>query len=326
MYQTNVENENSGIQILGRLSMMGFFSTLLCFSLFMTVFTPYPLGLASVLYGRVKGAIATLIGIVTCFVSLKLWGQDFTVFFFYLVSVGISFGISEIIHRDINPMKGIVALGAVITFVVSGFIYLGTVNSSTTIKEELVIEFEKIQPIFEAQKKRMEAAGESQPYEVEALLTQPKLLADYAIENGPSVFLMALFVTLWVNLFLLLKSNRMVKKMSSKKYSEEYLLNFKMPDNAIWFVILFLALSIWGDQVTPWISIVALTCLKTLGVFYFFQGFGIYLAFLDLLKLTGFFRSLMVVTTVFIAGQVLAIIGLADMFVDFKKLMKRKED
>lgn len=326
MHHLNAEEENSGIQVLGRLVMMGVLSTLLCFSLFMTIFTPYPVGLSSVLYGRVRGMITALVGVVTCFIALQAFGQDFSVFFFFIVSMLIALGLGEIVHREINPIKGILAMGSIITFVVSGVIYLGTISTEKTIKEQLIVEFEKVQPLFEQQKKQIEASGESQPFEIEALFGQPSLLADKVIENAPSYFLMSLFITLWINLFLLLKSDRLVKRMNNSKYGEQYLLNFKMPEQTVWIVIVLLALSMWGDQVGPWVSVVSLTCLKTLGVFYFFQGFGIYLAFLDFLKITGFIRSFLVVLTVFTAGQILAVVGLADMFINFKKLMVRKED
>lgn len=326
MYQLNAEHENSNFQVLGRLVMMGIFSALLCFSIFMTVFTPYPLGLSSVLYGRAKGAVVAFIGLITCYFSLKVWGQDLTVFFFFILSIAISFALSEVVRREINPIKGIVGVGVIITSLVSGFIFIGTLSTEETIKERLTVEFKKIQPLLEEQRKKVEAAGDSQPFELEALLAQPNLMAQTVIENAPSIFLVGLFIMLWANLFLLLKSNRLVKRMNDAKYSENFLLDFKMPDQTIWFVIVSLALTIWGEEIGPWFSIIGMTSLKTLGVFYFFQGFGIYLAFLDFLKLTGFFRSLMVVITVLTAGQVLAVVGLADMFVNFKKLMKRKED
>ncbi|MAX67562.1 MAG: hypothetical protein CME66_11555, partial [Halobacteriovoraceae bacterium] len=56
------------------------------------------------------------------------------------------------------------------------------------------------------------------------------------------------------------------------------------------------------------------------------QGFGIYLAFLDYLRLTGIIRSIMVVITVLSAPQILAVLGVADVFVNFKKLMTKRKD
>ena len=70
---------------------------------------------------------------------------------------------------------------------------------------------------------------------------------------------------------------------------------------------------------------IGLTGLSTLGVFYFFQGFGIYLAFLDSFKVTGFVRTLLVVATVMMANKMIAIIGLLDMFLDFKKMINKND-
>ncbi len=60
-------------------------------------------------------------------------------------------------------------------------------------------------------------------------------------------------------------------------------------------------------------------------MFYFFQGFGLYISFLNFMGLGGFLRAVLVIATVITANEVLAIFGLFDMFVNFRKYMKRKD-
>jgi hypothetical protein len=305
--------------------MMGVFSILLCVSLLMSVFTPYPRGLSSVLYGRTKGAIVSFIALIGCFILVEFVFNDIILLVFFITSIAIAFSLAEVVIREINPIRGILAIGLVLTAMASSVLFLSTVQSDKPLKDLLVIEIEKMKPILAEQKKKVQASGSSDAFEVEALLSQPKLLADEVIQQAPSYFFVGIFVMLWANLFLLLKSNRLINKMNDCKYSELYLLNFKVPDQAIWVVIGSLALVLLGDSLGPWYAVIGMTLLKTLGVFYFFQGFGIYLAFLDFVKLTGFFRTLLIVITVLTAGQILAVVGLADMFVNFKKLMKKKD-
>lgn len=322
MYQTEL-NAKDSIN-WGRLIMMGVLPVLLCLSIFLSVFTPFPSGLSYVMYGRAKGLIASAITLVVCFLFVKFAIVDVFIFIFIIISLVIAISLAEIVIREFEPMLGIIIIGVALSLTVAGLFAVSVSQSEKTLKEQIVVEFKKIQPLLEEQKKKIQDSDVNNAFEVQALLSQPELLADKVIKEAPSYFFVGLFVVLWANLFLLLKSNRLVDKVKGK-YTEMYLLNFKMPDQAIWFVIVALALVLWGDSLGEWYSTIGMTFLKTIGVFYFFQGFGIYLGFLDFIKLTGFFRSLLVVFTVFSAGQILAVVGLADMFIDFKKLMTKKD-
>ncbi len=324
MDQVNLPDNEE--QSLGKLLVVGLFPVLLVYiHVVMSMFAPFPIALSSVVYGRLRGAMSALIGVLACIILVQFFAQDGVILFIMVSCSFVAFCLAEVVIRQINPLKGIMAIGLIITMIVSAGIVLTVTQTNKSPQELLVIEFEKIQPLIDEQRKKIKEAGGENSFELDTLITQPKLLAEEVLKVGPGYFLMSVLLTLWINLFLLLKSNRLVNKFKNIKYSESYLLNFKVPDEGIWFVIASLALTLWGDKLGAWYAVIGLTGLKTIGVFYFFQGFGIYLAFLDYVNLTGFFRSLLVVLTVFTAGTLLAIVGLADMFIDFKKLMQKKD-
>ena len=101
-------------------------------------------------------------------------------------------------------------------------------------------------------------------------------------------------------------------------------MQFKMSDFFIWPVILAFLLAFSGtyyDLGSEWYEIIGMTALKVFGVFYFFQGFGIYSSFLDAFNVRGFLRSLLMVFTIIAAYWMLALIGMFDTFVNFRKLI-----
>jgi hypothetical protein len=82
---------------------------------------------------------------------------------------------------------------------------------------------------------------------------------------------------LWFNMFLVLKSRRLLLSGNDYPHSEKELLNFKVPFG---FVLLFaagLVLAVWGSELGS-VNYEALgtTIIKCLGIFYFFQGFGVF--------------------------------------------------
>lgn len=95
----------------GRLLLLGVSSVILCVSFIMSVFAPFPLALAVVLYGRVKGYLTGLAGLVLSFAFAITLYQDFTLFGFYACVLIFGIGIGEIVLRGISPIKGIVSFG-----------------------------------------------------------------------------------------------------------------------------------------------------------------------------------------------------------------------
>jgi hypothetical protein len=310
---------------MSRVIMLGAFSVFLCISLFMSIFAPYPLGLSSIMYGKIKGAVTMSFATLLSLVLAKFLFNDPTILVFLCVSIPVAIGLTEVLNREINPVKGILVVGGGIAMIIVLIISFITSSSNKSLPLLVEEQFQAMEPVFEEYRKQAKISSAENSFEFEALFSQPKVLADMALKSAPAYFMSSIFIMLWVNLFLLLKTRRLSKVDNEYKYNELYLLNFKMPDQCIWLVIVFLGLAGLGEHLGEWYPAIGMTGLTTIGVFYFFQGFGIYLAFLDQMKLRGFLRSILVVLTVLTAYQIIAVIGLADMFVDFKKLMKKNE-
>ena len=227
------------------------------------------------------------------------------------------------------PVKGIVATGAMIlVFLAAVFLYVD-MNIENGVKQLII---DEVIPQFQSEEKlkELKTSGRADTLQFEALLRKPELMAEEILRTIPSLVSVAVFVTLWVNMFFALRLRRVIVPLSARKrYTEKVLTNFKMPDQFVWLVIATLAVYLGAEYgivefLDEGVKAIAQTAMFVLGVFYFFHGFGIYLYFLDAMKIYGFFRSFLVVTTVFMLSWGVAIIGVADTFIDFKNLLNKK--
>lgn len=326
----NEQDVKQNIQFnLSRLLLLGVISLVLCMSFIMSIFAPFPIAFASVVYGRRKGyGLALATWLVSFILSISTFG-DLTVFLAYTASIVVAFAVTEVVLRGINPVKGLLKIGGGINLFGIFVILMMSVGMNFNFKTELVKWIKQNKAVFDLQKEKLQKADSNmkESFEAIALLSQPELLADEVIEEAPGNFFVGVFLVVWANLFLLLRSNRMFRANDDNppEFTEVNLLNIKVPDSVIWFVIVGLLMALWGEDLGSSVPVIGMYILKVLGVFYFFQGFGVYLAFLDFAKIRGFFRTILVMLTVVTGSQLLAAVGLFDMFVNFKRFIKKNE-
>jgi len=150
-------------------------------------------------------------------------------------------------------------------------------------------------------------------------------IATELIKTAPGYLIMGTFFVLWVNAYLVLKGRRLLQPANAYEHDERTLLNFKVPFVFAYGVAAALALSVWGTEVNPmWGTAAGMLLLQTLGVFYFFQGFGVTLNFLNHYNVVGFFRTLSVMALVFFLPWGVAVLGLFDTWFDFNNKIKKK--
>jgi MFS family permease len=314
----------------GRLLLLGASSVILCISFIMSIFSPFPLALAVIMYGRAKGYMVGLAGlVVTFFLALTQFG-DMTLFGFYGCVFIIGIGIAEIVLRGFSPVKGLVTFGLGFILLVSG-IFGFTMNSlKTTPKEFIIQQLANSADKIAEQKKAIESSeGGKDTLEVLQILDKPDLMAKEMINSFPSYFFMGVFIMLWFNMFLVLKSRRLLFSGNDYQYSEKNLLNFKVPFGFVFVLVIGLTLAVWGEQLGTMFpfEIIGLTIIKCLGIFYFFQGFGVYSDLLNFVGISGFFRTLLVMITIFMGSYLIAVAGLFDNWFEFRKyFVKRKKE
>ena len=298
-------------------------SLLLCLSVVMSIVASFPVALATVLYGRTKGYTTVALTWAASLIISAFILRDPFLAVSYTGSVLVAAVCAEIVLRNANPMKGILVSGIFLIGMVFASVFAVFETADMNVKEFLVQEIESKKGEIQARLEEQTGEGNADAFQVMALLEQPERLAEQAMKEAPAYLMMGVFLTLWANVFLLLKSKRAMLGARGG-YTDSFLVRYKNPDHLIWAVIAALALTVFGDQVHPDAGVVGMGALQVLGVFYFFQGFGLYISFLDYMRLKGILRTVLVVATVMTAAKVLALAGLFDMFFNFRRFMKSK--
>jgi len=305
---------------VGRLLLLGVSSVILCVSFVMSVFAPFPLALAFILYGRKKGFLIGVLGLVLSFLFATMIHRDLTLFGFYIGVFIFGAGISEIVSRGISPVKGLVTFGIGFILLITGGFLSMVKSENVTVEQFILKQIEMSSDKLAEQKKLIEQSNQENAIEVLQLLDRPDLIAKEMLEALPGYFFIGVFIMLWFNMFLVLKSRRLLFAGNDYPFSEKNLLNFKVPFGFVILLVVGLILAIWGNEIgMQYSEVVGYTIIKCLGIFYFFQGFGVFSDLLNFLGIGGLFRALIVMIVIFIANYLIAAAGLFDNWFDFRK-------
>jgi len=305
---------------LSRLLLLGASSVVLCLSYLMALFTPFPLAMATVMYGRVKGYALGLAGFSVCLLLGAFFFKDYTLAASYLILLTISTIVSESSLRSWRPVRTVVVTGVVFLGLVlaigAGYLQDQNLTLHSAVTKEVTLVLERL---TEARTQGMLSQDLS-----DLGLNRPAgEIAQEMIETLPGYLFAGTFFILWVNMYLVLKGRRLLQPEQDHSYDERTLLDFKVPFAGAYLVAASLALAVWGDKI-PWGTVAGLTVLRAVGVFYFFQGFGVSLSFLNHFNVVGFFRTLAIMVVVFFAPWLLAVVGLFDTFFDFNHKFKKQ--
>ncbi len=312
---------------LSRYFFLGMASIVLCVSMFMSVFTPVPLVFAIIMYGRAKGILLGLLGLGASVLLSKFIFPKELLIGLYAAGFVMALAIAEIWLRKIAPFKGILRFGMAMILLIGLGITFTTKTLNLPLRTYIVEEVKKISAQVQVDKEKILAEGGEDSRQMVDLLSNPEKMTDEFIASFPSAVFMVIFFGLWINLLIIIRSQALLFTDKPYPYSERDYLTFNVPDYVVWLVIPAFVLSIWGKELFgPWYDVAGITALKCLGLFYFFQGFGIYMDFVAYLRITGFFRSFLILFTVVTASWLIALVGLFDIWFNFRKYLTKKSN
>jgi FlaA1/EpsC-like NDP-sugar epimerase len=312
----------------GKLVFLGLISIVLCSFGPLSVFAPVPLILAFLLYGRLTtllvGGICTS---VLWFVSVK-FSIPLVIAGMYLTAFLYAILIAEIILRNINPVKGLIYSGIILVTIIGSSLVAFNQLGKVSIKAELKTSVVKLLGMVKDQNKDNEAlkTNGEEARAFQDFISKPEELANEIYSILPSVIFVFVFFGLWISLYMALRNSVVWRYKNLYSYSLKDLINFKAPDFFVWPLILSLVGVVGADYGLPKVAeVIGSNLLYCLGVFYLFQGFGVYNAFLKYLKINGFLKTMFVVFTLVMAYKFLAILGMFDMWFDFRKFLTNKK-
>lgn len=291
----------------------------------LAIFAPVPLTLAFLLLGRPWGALLGISGFVLLLgatLGLGFSSAASTLFFIAFINALL---ISETIFRKINPAKSLTWLGLILLVLMIVAIGIYVFAFKTQFKNELVNIITGIIEKFRNESSVATSKSE-EARAIQEMFGNPSVMARQVIQWIPRMTFFAVIFGYWMSFFVVLRNAFIWRPKVDYPFVLEDLLKFKAPEYLVYLVIVSLALLLgdtyFGARAVVWGE----TLIYSLGAIYFFQGFGVFLAFLTWMGIWGIFRTVVIAFALLLAWRVLPIVGLFDLWVDFRKLFERKKE
>jgi len=295
----------------------------------LSILAPAPIAFGLLLFGRRKGLVLAAAYVVGLSFLSHYYPKMFPLLgpmAFALALVG--YLLAEVILRKVPPKKGMVLTGLSVFLGIGLIVGLYTVATDFSVEKfiegrvvEVVEEF-KVSNKLEG----LKAQGGEEARALLDIVNNPKSLVKNIVAYIPAGVFVSTIFAVWACLYVILRNSLIWRGKASYPFGLRDLLNFRVPDYFVWPLIGALALTLGGDYLLGETGVIVGTnLLYILGIFYFFQGFGVLVDFMDHLKIYGFFRTLLLAFTFFMAWRVLVIIGVFDLWVNFRKFIKKKE-
>ena len=321
---------------LGKLAFLGILSIALYKFLPLAMLTPVPLIFGILLYGRSKTTI--LVAICSAILwSLGSMGEETNGFqaalatvFGYILIYFNAVLIGEVILRKVHPVKGLLTAGMIVVALSAGILgtYIFTAKSpiEKQIESSLVQTFEIAKKNNPGIKETLDAGGE-RALVLKDVFSKPGEIAKGIVQWIPAGVFVGVYLGLYLCLMIVLRNGIIWKQDHPYPYSMKDLLKFQVPFQLVYLVIAALALILGKDYLGgDTAALIGSNILYCLGIFYFFQGFGVVMDFLTWMNVQGFFRSILVVVTLWSAWRVVVLVGLFDMWVNFRRFFKKNNN
>ncbi|MBL6991192.1 MAG: DUF2232 domain-containing protein [Bacteriovoracaceae bacterium] len=306
---------------------LGVSSVLLCSFAPLSIFAPFPLTMAFLLYGNLKtwgmglGCFLLLSVLSFQYEVPQLLSGLFVVAFFYALLL------SRIIWKQIHPQVGFVKTGLILVSITFGIVFLIAIISEKSLLGQLEEIITSAIMQFKTQNPSFLKGGGNDARVLQDLFANPKDIAKEILYWGPATIFISVFIGLWPNLFMVLRNGRVWRKKIHYQYLTKDFIHFRVPEIFVWPLIVSLVLLLGGEYIIGEFGpIIGGNLLYSLGIFYFFQGVGIYLDLLTHLRIFRFFRTMLLVFTTIMAWKVLALIGVFDMWINFRKFFKKNNN
>lgn len=312
---------------VGKLLFLAILTVVLCSFGPMSIVAPVPLAIAFLLYGRVVTiSMATVSFAALWAAGTMIKGFPLFIAGMYLMAFLYALLVAEIIFRNSNPVKGLTYAGLLLVIISGSFLIAFDRLSPTSLKGEISQSVSTV--MTELKKQRVESSdvsGEEQRA-FDEFVNKPEALTNDIYSSLPLIVFVVSFFGLWISLYVTLRNSMVWRYKVLYSFTLNDLTHFKVPDFFVYPLILSLVLWVGADYGLPKGSeVIGRNLLYSLGVFYLFQGFGVYNDFLKFLKIRGFIKTLFIAFTFILAFKFLAILGIFDLWFDFRRFFTNKK-
>jgi hypothetical protein len=317
----------------GKLLFLGVISLLLSFLGPLSVFALVPLSTAFLLYGKKKtwtmaAAIAAVIMAMAFLIPNFAGLQSLAIGF--LVLTGLAFLTARVIWEKQNPVAGLIKNGLLVftlIMIVLGGVLIASEKSAVqllTEQVEVIGNTLKQNPSYD----ETMATGGAKADDWAYVIKYPKEIASKILEMSVAGIFVGTFFVLWMSQFMLMRNSLIWKSLHDYPYTIKDFVSFKVPEQFVFILLTAMALIPLGTYILEMklMTVIGWNFVYALGVLYFFQGFGIVFDALDAFGIFGFFRSVLIIFSIFMGYQFISLLGVMDLWVNFRKFLKKKNN
>ena len=289
-------------------------------------FAPIPLVFSYLFYGRSKSMAVFFVAIALIGLATFLPSKTYLIAAFCSAYV-FAICIAESILRNQHPIRAMVFTGTALVFGLSmilGLFFLVSGKGPSEIVHEFVVQFIEA---FKRDNRDLLASNNPEIIPIKELVNNTTLTTQIVLDWIFFFIFLSVFMTLWLSFLVILKNRRLWNHRSSiaYHYGHRHLLFFKTHEYLIYFFIAGLVLYVSDDLVglpIPKAEMLGWNILVCLSFFYFLQGLGIYLDFLHYLQVYNIAKILFATLMVLIGWKILVVLGIFDLWVNFRNFFK----
>ena len=300
------------------------FASLEPFALFASI----PFTLSFLLYGKGKSFLLGAIGTALAIFLMQVQVYQGSAVGTFPMALIYGYLISNTIKKKVHPVTGILRNGFTVFVLVMGGVLLFNYLQPGGIEGVITPNLKDAATQYYNSLKDVPNAPAEQLRQLEDLKNDPSSVVNSILHYGTSAIFIGVFLSVWVGTFITLKLGPLWRVTHVYPYNVKTLTSFKVPFSFVYPLILGLVLAVGNvyGQLGDWAEVAGFNILLMLGIFYFFQGFGILSDLLNKWRIFGFFRTMLIFFSVIMGYQVLALVGVLDTWVDFRRLINKKNN
>lgn len=312
----------SKLAFLGLLAFL--FSSLEPFALFASI----PFTISFLLYGKLKTFLLGVAGTVLAFLLLQVKIYQGSALGTFPLALIYGYLISQAIRRKDHPAKAIFINGTAVFLFLMGLILTFHFSQEGGLRGFVTPYVQKTAAQYHQSLEKSVGVPGEQLRQLKDVMENPALVVDPIIHYGTGFIFVGVLLSFWVGTFVALRMAPLWKPFHDYKFNTKTLTSFQLPYYIVWPLIIGLVLTVGHlyEFFGPWAEVLGFNTLLMLGIFYFFQGFGVLSELLTHWHFFGFLRSMVIFFAVIMAYQVLALVGVLDTWVDFRKFFNKKND
>ena len=314
----------------GLLIFLQIFAVILCFGGPLSIFAPVPIILSLLVFGRAPALLFAGIFAALIWYGSSKFPTESGLFLnsIHLVAVVSAIFIAEIIFRNTNPVKGLIIAGFVFVTVVAGVLISSEKIGNYKIKDQIGNAVDQVVKTIKDNNKEIIEQGNEEARRLKSLISNQNEIVEEIMKYMPSIVFVTSFFALWVSLYAVLRLSKVWRYKILYSFGTRDLITFKTPEYFVYPLIIALVMVVGAYyEVGPtWLEVVGGNILYCLGIFYLFQGFGIFYDFLTFARIGGIFKSAIMAFVLMASFKFLAIVGMFDLWFDFRKYFTKKNN